>query len=140
MIVIAIIGILMAIAVTGFTAAMRSANETAAISTLKAIATDQGLYFNGHQRNAFGTFDEMLKFGLLNSKFAGTSPVVSGYIFTMRVIPKSATEPPGYVINADPQQADGVGATGKNHYYVDNNTNTIHVNNTQPATVNDPPI
>lgn len=140
MIVIAIIGILMAIAVTGFTAAIRSANETAAVKTLQTIATDQGLYFNGHQRNTFGTFDEMLKFGLLNSKFAGTTPVVSGYIFTMRVIPKSTTEPPAYIINADPQQAEGVGATGKNHFYVDNNTNTIHVNPTQPATANDPPM
>jgi hypothetical protein len=33
-----------------------------------------------------------------------------------------------------------VGATGKNHYYVDSDTNIIHVNDSQPATATDPPI
>src|SRR5260221_362994 len=114
MIVIAIIGILIAVAVTGYTAAIRAANESAAISTLKTISTDQLLYFNGHQRNSFGTFDEMVKFGLLNDHFTGTNPVDHGYVFTMKIIPKSATEPAGYSVNADPQQPEGVGATGKN--------------------------
>ena len=58
----------------------------------------------------------------------------------MKIIPKSTTQQPGYTINADPQVATGVGATGKNHYYVDSDTNTIHVNADQPATATDPPI
>ncbi len=140
MIVIAIIGILIAVAVTGYQAAIKAANEAAAIKTLRTVAEQQMLYYNSHQRNTFGTFDEMLKENLLDARFAGTTPVVNGYIFTMRVIPKSTTQPPAYTVNADPQQAEGVGATGKNHYYLDNNTNTIHVNNSQPATVTDPPI
>ena len=140
MIVIAIIGILIAVAVTGYTSAIKAANEAAAIKTLRSIAEQQMLYFNSHQRNTFGTFDEMLKDHLLDSRFAGTTPVVSGYTFTMRIIAKSTTQPPGYTVSADPQQAEGVGATGKNHYYLDNDTNTIHVNATQPATANDPPI
>jgi len=37
-------------------------------------------------------------------------------------------------------RAEGVSATGKNHYYVDSDTNTIHVNANQPATATDPPI
>ena len=140
MIVIAIIGILIAVGVTGWKAAVRSANEAAAVKTLRTIAEQQMLYYNGHQRNAFGTFDEMLKDNLLDARFAGTTPVLDGYLYTMKVIPKSTSQQPGYSINADPQVSEGVSATGKNHFYVDSDTNTIHVNTTQPATATDPPI
>jgi prepilin-type N-terminal cleavage/methylation domain-containing protein len=140
MIVIAIIGILIAVGVTGWKAAVKSANEAAAIKTLRTIAEQQMLYYNAHQRSSYGTFDEMLKENLLDTRFAGTTPVVEGYVFQMRVIPKSTTSQPGYVVNADPQVTEGVGATGKNHFYFDSDSNTIHVNATQPATPTDPPI
>jgi len=65
MIVIAIIGILIAVGVTGWKAAVRSANEAAAIKTLRTIAEQQMLYYNSHQRTAFGSFDEMLRKGCL---------------------------------------------------------------------------
>lgn len=140
MIVIAIIGILIAVGITGYKAAMKAANEAAAVKTLRSIAEQQMLYYNAHQRSSFGTFEEMRKENLLDSRFDGTTPVVDGYVYTMKVIPKSTTTQPGYAINADPQVADGVGATGKNHYFVDSDTNTIHVNDQQPATATDPPI
>ncbi len=140
MIVIAIIGILIAVGVTGWKAAVKSANEAAAIKTLRTIAEQEMLYYNSHQRSTFGTFDEMLKENMLDSRFAGTTPVVEGYVFTMRVIPKSTTTQAGYAVNSDPQVTDGVGATGKNHFYLDADSNTIHVNPTQPATITDPPI
>lgn len=140
MIVIAIIGILIAVGVTGYKAAMKAANEAAAIKTLRSISEQQMLYYNAHQRSSFGTFDEMLKENLLDTRFAGTTPVVDGYVYNMKVIPKSTAQQAGYTINADPQVADGVSATGKNHYYLDSDSNTIHVNATQPAAVSDPPI
>ena len=140
MIVIAIIGILIAVGVTGYKAAMRAANEAAAVKTLRTIAEQQMLYFNSHQRSTFGTFEEMRKENLLDSRFDGATPVVDGYVYTMKVIPKSTTAQAGYTINADPQVADGVSATGKNHYFVSSDTNTIHVNETQPAAATDPPI
>lgn len=140
MIVIAIIGILIAVGITGWRAAVRAANEAAAIKTLRSIAEQQMLYYNSHQRSSFGTFDEMLKENLLDTRFAGTTPVVDGYVYNMKVIPKSTTQQAGYTINADPQVTEGVGATGKNHFYMDSDTNTIHVNAAQPATVSDPPI
>ena len=140
MIVIAIIGILIAVGVTGWKAAVRSANEAAAVKTLRTIAEQQMLYYNSHQRSTFGTFDEMLKENFLDTRFAGTTPVLDGYVYTMKVIPKSTAQQPGYAVNTDPQVSEGVGATGRNHYYVDSDTNTIHVNATQPATATDPPI
>jgi len=140
MIVIAIIGILIAVGVTGWKAAVKSANEAAAIKTLRTIAEQQMLFYNSHQRATFGTFDEMLKENMLDSRFAGTTPVVEGYVFQMRIIPKSTSTQPGYAVNSDPQVTEGVSATGKNHFYLDSDSNTIHVNPTQPATATDPPI
>ena len=140
MIVIAIIGILIAVGVTGWKAAVRSANEAAAVKTLRTVAEQQMLYFNSHQRSSFGNFEEMLKEGLLDTRFSGTTPVVDGYVYTMRVIPKSTTQQAGWALNADPQVSTGVGATGKNHFFLDSDSNTIHVNDSQPATVSDPPI
>ncbi len=140
MIVIAIIGILIAVGVTGWKAAVKSANEAAAIKTLRTIAEQQMLFYNSHQRSTFGSFDEMLKENMLDTRFAGTTPVVEGYIFAMRVIPKSTSTQPGYAINADPQVTEGVSATGKNHFYLDSDSNIIHVNPSQPATITDPPI
>ncbi|HEX3249958.1 MAG TPA: prepilin-type N-terminal cleavage/methylation domain-containing protein [Pyrinomonadaceae bacterium] len=140
MIVIAIIGILIGVGVAGYKSAIKAANEAAAVKTLRSIADQQMLYFNAHQRNAFGTFEEMRKENLLDSRFDGSMPVVDGYVYTMKVVPKSTTAQPAYSINADPQVPTGVSATGKNHYYVDSDTNTIHVNDAQPAAISDPPI
>jgi len=140
MIVIAIIGILIAVGVTGWKAAVKAANEAAAIKNLRTIQEQQMLYFNAHQRSTFGTFEEMRKENLLDSKWDSSTPVVEGYVFMMKVIPKSPSQPPGYTINADPQVSEGVGATGKNHYFVDSDSSTTHVNATQPATTSDPPI
>lgn len=140
MIVIAIIGILIGVGIAGYRSAIKAANEAAAVKTLRSIQEQQMLYFNAHQRSSFGTFEEMRKENLLDSRFDGTTPVVDGYVYTMKVIPKSTTQQAGYTINADPQVATGVSATGKNHYYVDSDTNTVHVNADQPATASDPPI
>ena len=140
MIVIAIIGILIAVGVTGWKAATKAANEAAAVRTLRSIAEQQMLYYNTHQRSAFGTFDEMIKDNLLDSRFAGSTPIVDGYVYTMKVIARSTNQQAGYVINADPQVAEGVSATGTNHFYMDSDANTIRVNRAQPAAVTDPPI
>lgn len=140
MIVIAIIGILIGVGIAGYKAAIRAANEAAAVKTLRSIAEQQMLYFNAHQRSTFGTFEEMRKENLLDSRFDGTTPVVDGYVYTMKIIPKSTSTQPGYTINADPQVATGTGATGRNHYYVESDSNTIHVNAEQPASATDPPI
>src|ERR1043165_2477322 len=89
MIVIAIIGILIGVGIAGWKAAMRAANEAAAVKTLRSIAEQQMLYFNAHQRSSFGTFEEMRKENLLDARFDGTTPVVDGYVYTMKIIPKS---------------------------------------------------
>ena len=140
MIVIAIIGILIAVGITGWKAALRSANEAAAIKSMRTVAEQQMLYYNSKQRTTFGTFEELRRENLLDNRYDGTTPVVEGYIFTLRVIPRSTTQQAGYTLNADPQISEGVSATGKNHFYLDSDTNTIRVNDSAPATVSDPSI
>ena len=140
MIVIAIIGILIAVGVTGWRAAVKSANEAAAVKTLRSIAEQQMLFYNSHQRSTFGTFEEMLKENLLDTRFSGSTPLVDGYVYTMKVIPRSTSQQAGYTINADPQVREGVSATGTNSFYLDSDSNTIHVNRTQPAAITDPPL
>lgn len=140
MIVIAIIGILIAVGITGWKAALRSANEAAAIKTLRTVAEQQMLYYNSHQRITFGSFEEMRKEDLLDNRFDVSPPLIEGYIFTLKVVPRSTGQQAGYTLNADPQISEGVSATGRNHFYLDSDTNTIHVNDSQPATASDPSI
>jgi prepilin-type N-terminal cleavage/methylation domain-containing protein len=139
MIVIAIIGILIGAATIGWRAAVRSGNEAATIKALQTIASVQIQYYNTHNRN-FGTFEQMTKEQMLDSRFSENPPTVDGYIYTLKVTPKSANQQTSYTINADPQQSEGIGSTGKNHFYMDSAAGTIHVNENQPAGPNDPPI
>ena len=133
MIVIAIIGILIGVGVVGWKTATRRGNEAAAARTLQTIRDSQADYYLGH-RGAFGTFDELIKEGSLDGRFAGEAPLIAGYVFTMKVRQRSTTEPAFYYVNADPQ-----GGTG-NHFYIDPNVSTIRVNPTQPAAASDLPI
>jgi prepilin-type N-terminal cleavage/methylation domain-containing protein len=139
MIVIAIIGILIGAATIGWRAAVRSGNEAATLQDLKTIASVEIQFYNTHNRN-FGTFEELVKEQMLDTRFNGNPPGVDGYIFTLKVNPKTANSQTSYTLNADPQQADGIGATGRNHFYIDSTAGTIHVNANQPAGPNDPPL
>jgi prepilin-type N-terminal cleavage/methylation domain-containing protein len=139
MIVIAIIGILIGAATIGWKAAQRAGNEAATLQDMKTIATVEIQYYNTHNRT-FGTFDQVVKDDQALSKFSGNPPVTDGYVFTMKVIPKSGNQPTSYTLNADPQQSDGMGATGKNHFYLDSTSGNIHVNPDQAASATDAPL
>jgi len=133
MIVIAIIGILIGAAVFTFKAAQKSGNEAATQQNIKTIAAVQIQYYNTHGRT-FGTFDQMIKEQLLTSKFAGNPPIVDGYVITLKVTPKSANQTASYTLNADPQSD----SSGTNHFYIDSNDSSIHLNQSQSAGPSDP--
>jgi type IV pilus assembly protein PilE len=135
MIVIAIIGILIGAAVYSWKAAQKAGNEAATLTNLRTIAAVQIQYYNTHNRT-FGTFDQMIKEQLVSTKFAGNPPVTDGYVLTLKVTPKSASQPTSYTLNADPQ----TDSTGTNHFYIDSADGTIHVNPAAVAGSNDPPL
>ncbi|MBD0373895.1 MAG: prepilin-type N-terminal cleavage/methylation domain-containing protein [Pyrinomonadaceae bacterium] len=140
MIVIAIIGILIGVGVPAWRAVVRRGNETAAIKTLQTIRDAQADYSLGH-RGEYANFDQLIKEGTLDDRFAGEKPVVNGYVFTMKVTPKSSAQPSNYTVNADPQVSEGITtSTGKRHFYLDPSVSTVRENPEQPASSSDPAI
>jgi prepilin-type N-terminal cleavage/methylation domain-containing protein len=135
MIVIAIIGILIGAATIGWRAAVKAGNEAATLQDMRTIAAVEIQYYNANNRT-FGTFDQLVKDGF-DGRFTGNPPAVDGYLFTLKATPKAANQQTSYTLNADPQQSDGIGATGKNHFYIDSNGGAIHMNNAQPASATD---
>jgi type IV pilus assembly protein PilE len=133
MIVIAIIGILIGAAVYGWKAAQKAGNEAATMQNLKTIAAVQIQYYNTHARS-FGTFEQLVKEQMLTSKFEGNPPSPDGYVFTLKVTPKTAGSPTSYTLNADPQTT----GSGTNHFYLDSSDSSIHINAAQPAGPGDP--
>lgn len=133
MIVIAIIGILIGAAVYGWNAAQKAGNEAATMQNLKTIAAVQIQYYNTHSRS-FGAFEQLVKEQMLTSKFDGNPPSPDGYIFTLKVTPKTSASPTSYTLNADPQTP----RSGTNHFYIDSTDSSIHVNAAQPAGPSDP--
>jgi len=140
MIVIAIIGILIGVGIPAWQNSVRATNQAAAVQTLKTLATVQATYYNTHNRSKYGTFPELVQDDALDERFNSETPVTDGYVFTMKVTPRSAGQAPTYSINADPEQSEGVTASGREHYYMGSNSSAIHVNETQPATATDPPL
>ena len=60
MIVIAIIGILVAVGIPAYQAITRAGNEAAAIKTLQNIAVNQRLYIKQKNGSSYGTFDQLI--------------------------------------------------------------------------------
>lgn len=125
--------------VGGFKKSLNVANETAAIRTLQTINRSQTQYMLSHGEE-YGTFDQLVAEHYLDGRFAGTAPVVEGYVFTIRLSPKGEERSSEYRVNADPKQDDGTSTAGARHLYIDWTSNVVHGNATQPATVNDPPL
>ena len=140
MIVIAIIGLLIGVGSLAWQAVIRSGNETTAAQTVDNIRKFQAQYASRNKGN-FATFDELILKVSLDDKFKGERPVVNGYIFTMNVVPGSASTPPSYSVNADPQVAEGITATGTRHFYTDSSLSSIKgTDENRPAKVDDPAI
>ena len=136
LIVIAIIGILVGVVVPTLRRGTQRANEAATIDALKKIKESQVDYTLGH-RGEYGTFDQLIKEGHLDERYAGDEPLVNGYLLKMKVTPKAGNQPAFYSVNADPQDP---GATGSRYFYIDSRVNSTRENNEQPAAATDPPV
>jgi type II secretory pathway pseudopilin PulG len=133
LVVIALAAVLIGTGFYGWKAAQRAGNEAATLQDLKTIAAVEIQYYNTHNR-AFGTLDQLIKENMLTSKFSGNPPAADGYIFILSVSPKTVNQPSSYILNADPQSDNA----GQNHFYIDANSASIHVNPNQPAGASDP--
>lgn len=136
MIVIAIIALLIGVGIPAYRAMINRGNENAAVQSIKTIQTLQASYASKHQGKFASNFDELIKSLQLDERFAGESPVVTGYIYKMTVQEPSGTKPSFYSINADPQEGSGTG-----HYYFDSTLGTTRTTEeNRPAKADDPSI
>ena len=112
-----------------------AANESSALGSLEAIQAAEQLYYETYGR--YGTFQEMTEAGVFETALKGDPPVGSGYTFTLRVRPKTETEPAGYSVNADPVRTGERDATGRRHFYIGSDVIGVRFNETRPATKDD---
>ncbi len=110
--------------------AIGAADEASAIQALRTIATAQQEL--KATRGVYANFDGLTQAGLLDARFAGSTPNLRGYRFTMNVTDSD------FSVNADPQTTETQPTTGVRHFYLDSADNSIHVNTTQAASKNDP--
>ena len=79
LIVVAIIGIIAAIAIPNLLASRRAANEGSAISSLRTLVSSEGTYSSTTGNGNFGTLIQMRDAQLIDPHLAGGSK--SGYVF-----------------------------------------------------------
>lgn len=114
-----------------------AANESAALTNLENIQAAEQLYFETYGR--YGTFQQMTEAGIFQAEMSGDPPVVRGYAYTLRVRPRTETEPAGYSVNADPARKGTRDATGRRHFFISSDVTGVRYNETRPATKDDRP-
>ena len=140
MIVIAIIGLLIGVGSIAWSSMIRAGNETSATQILDRIRMFQAQYAS-RNKGKFATFDQLVEGAGLDEAYRGERPVVNGYTFTMTVEDPSSSRPGSYSVNADPQVAEGITATGRRHFYTDSSLGTIKATDeNRPAKADDPSI
>lgn len=110
--------------------AMGAADEGSTIQALRTIASAETQL--KVMRGAYGNFEALTTAGLLDERFAGTTPNLKGYLFNLNA---NETD---FTVRADPQTTETQHTTGSRHFYLDSSDNGIHVNATQSASKNDP--
>lgn len=114
-----------------------AANESATLTNLENIQAAEQLYFETNGQ--YGTFQQLIDSGIFQAEVSGDPPAASGYVFTVKVQPKTDTQPPAYNVNADPIRADGRDATGHRHFFISSEVIGVRFNESRPATKDDKP-
>ena len=135
LIVIAIIGILIGIVVPAYNSSVRKANEAAAVATLNAIRVAETKYVIDH-KGQYATFQKLFEQGYVDKKMNYDQPHDRGYVFVITLVPKSENSVATFSVSANPEQSQGLGATGKIFYYMDPESG-ICFSETGPATASD---
>ena len=114
LIVVAIIGIIAAIAIPNLLASRRAANEGSAQQSLRTMASAEATYKSTAGLGNYGPVSDLVTQGLIDSTLGGG--VKSGYNFTTGAAP--ASDPNAFVIAAAPSTM-GTLPTGTREFCVD---------------------
>src|SRR5512138_3560075 len=119
LIVVAIIGIIAAIAIPNLLASRRAANEGSAQATMRTLtgaeATFQATAGAGNFANLAGLYGQ----GLIDSVLGAAPNNKSGYAFVATPTAMSGTTPATYVTTASTLVASGITATGTRNFVSD---------------------
>jgi len=116
LIVVAIIGIIAAIAIPNLLASRRAANEGSAQSSLRTMTSAEATYLNTAGQGSYGTLSDLMAKNLVDSVLGQADTTAkSGYLFTVN--PVNGT-PAQYWAFALPATTSGVGATGTRRFAI----------------------
>ena len=114
----------------GLQSSVTRAKETVALGAMRTIVIAEQTYAATNEGN-FGTFEQLVNAGYLNSQFNQEKPKLGGYILTLTVTGNGVA--PAYAINADPEPP----LEGR-HFFNDSTTNLPRYNLTRAAGPSDP--
>lgn len=114
-----------------------AANEATALTSLASIQAAEQLYLETNGQ--YATFPQLVEAGVFQAPLSGDSLVSSGYVYTIKVRPKTDATAAFYSVNADPQRSGARDATGTRHFYIDSEVTGIRFNEERPATASDKP-
>ena len=114
LIVVAIIGIIAAIAIPNLLASRRAANESSAIATMRVVFSAEATYASTTGAGTYGTLANLQTAGLIDTVVAGATAAASaksGYIYAITT-PIATSPVPAFDASSVPSSATGLGATG----------------------------
>ena len=115
LIVVAIIGIIAAIAIPNLLASRRAANEGSAQQSLRTMSSAEATYHSTAGSGSYGTVADLVTQNLVDSVLGGGAK--SGYNFTTAAAPVASTT--AFVAAAAPITSSGVTATGTREFCID---------------------
>ena len=115
LIVVAIIGIIAAIAIPNLLASKRAANEASSIASLRTLTGAEAVYQSTKGANEYGTLALLMGEGLVDAVLgAGTK---SGYTYTVAPMVSTVALPARFDAGSVPATFGGIGATGTRSFY-----------------------
>ena len=115
LIVVAIIGIIAAIAIPNLLASRRAANEGSAQQSLRTVSSAEATYQATAGNGSYGTMAQLFGQQLIDSVL--NNGVKSGFNFTTGAAPVASTTV--FVVAAAPVVSSGVTATGTREFCID---------------------
>jgi type IV pilus assembly protein PilA len=119
LIVVAIIGIIAAIAIPNLLASRRAANESSSIATMRVIFSAEATYASTTGGGSYGTLNNLNTQGLIDSVVSGattTATAKSGYVYDLDTPIGTVTQ--AFDCNSVPSSPSGLGATGTRSFAV----------------------
>ena len=129
LIVVAIIGIIAAIAIPNLLASRRAANEGSALATMRVIFSSEATYHATSGAGSYGSLSALNTAGLVDSGVAGATSAAnakSGYLFAAAVVIPTGGGA-GFDASCTPSTATGTGATGTRSFAV-NEAGVVYYN------------